>query len=202
MYTSRIEQLPDDRGIKIAIDRDSSRISYTEVVRAWRSDADFRSFFNNLLASAPFTAFRWETPPVTVETAGRSFEFVVLDRPSLAYCDPDANPFSEHFRNADRDGAIAFPNLGGDALLIVPRPSEPLSAYAHLAAFVRYADKPQQHSFWQLVGEEMQSRLGSQPVWLNTAGGGVSWLHVRLDDRPKYYGYTPYKLLDSMNNEQ
>ncbi|MGI9175867.1 MAG: DUF6940 family protein [Rhodothermales bacterium] len=24
-------------------------------------------------------------------------------------------------------------------------------------------------------------------MWLSTAGGGVSWLHVRLDSRPKYY---------------
>ncbi|MFL6237620.1 MAG: DUF6940 family protein [Thermoanaerobaculia bacterium] len=24
-------------------------------------------------------------------------------------------------------------------------------------------------------------------------GAGVSWLHVRLDDRPKYYGYGPYR---------
>jgi len=27
----------------------------------------------------------------------------------------------------------------------------------------------------------------------STAGAGVSWLHVRLDDRPKYYGFKPYK---------
>jgi hypothetical protein len=32
-----------------------------------------------------------------------------------------------------------------------------------------------------------------KPVWLSTAGAGVSWLHVRLDDRPKYYGYRPYQ---------
>ena len=27
----------------------------------------------------------------------------------------------------------------------------------------------------------------------SAAGAGVSWLHVRLDDRPKYYGFLPYK---------
>ena len=31
------------------------------------------------------------------------------------------------------------------------------------------------------------------PIWLNTAGGGVAWLHIRLDHRPKYYRYLPYK---------
>ena len=46
---------------------------------------------------------------------------------------------------------------------------------------------------WQLVGAAMQRRLNTKPVWLSTAGAGVSWLHVRLDDWPKYYGYTPYR---------
>jgi hypothetical protein len=37
-------------------------------------------------------------------------------------------------------------------------------------------------------------QLGTAPVWVSTAGMGVSWLHVRLDNRPKYYGYKPYRL--------
>jgi hypothetical protein len=39
----------------------------------------------------------------------------------------------------------------------------------------------------------MAQRLNEKPVWLSTAGGAVSWLHVRLDDRPKYYHYAMYK---------
>lgn len=40
----------------------------------------------------------------------------------------------------------------------------------------------------------MTARVGTRPVWLSTAGAGVAWLHVRLDDRPKYYSYRPYTL--------
>jgi hypothetical protein len=32
--------------------------------------------------------------------------------------------------------------------------------------------------------------------WLSTAGMGVPWLHVRLDDRPKDYGHRPYRNLN------
>jgi hypothetical protein len=39
----------------------------------------------------------------------------------------------------------------------------------------------------------MEKRLGARPIWLNTAGAGVPWFHVRLDKRPKYYGVDPYR---------
>ena len=32
----------------------------------------------------------------------------------------------------------------------------------------------QQHELWRVVGARMQSRLGARPVWLSTAGMGVS----------------------------
>ena len=41
--------------------------------------------------------------------------------------------------------------------------------------------------------QAMVQRVGIKPVWLSTAGAGVSWLHVGLDDRPKYYGFGPYR---------
>jgi len=29
--------------------------------------------------------------------------------------------------------------------------------------------------------------------WLSTSGLGIAWLHVRLDERPKYYTHAPYR---------
>ena len=31
-----------------------------------------------------------------------------------------------------------------------------------------------------------------RPMWLSTCGTGVAWVHMRLDQRPKYYTYTPF----------
>jgi hypothetical protein len=192
MWTARSERLANSHVIKVSIDLDSTPVSYAEVLRLWQYDKDFRSWFIDLLADAPFSAFRWETPPITTETAGRPFEFVVLDSPGLA-AEPDAYAFAEHFDGAAGGGVIEFPNLGKDATMVVPCPVGPYAAYGHLAAFVRQAPEPQKHALWELVGSAMQRRLSSEPVWLSTAGAGVSWLHVRLDDRPKYYGYAPYR---------
>jgi hypothetical protein len=192
MWTSRTKQLARGRVIQVAIDLDSSPVSYAEVLQGWQTDAEFRSFFITLLSDAPFSAFRWETPPITTATASRPFEFVLLDSPGLAR-NPDADSFSQHFRAAGEAGVVEFPNLGNDAIMIVPCPSGPISAYGHIGAFVREAPEQQRHALWELVGAAMQRRLGTKPVWLSTAGAGVSWLHVRLDDRPKYYGHAPYR---------
>jgi hypothetical protein len=36
-------------------------------------------------------------------------------------------------------------------------------------------------------------RLSHEISGLSTAGGGVDWLHMRLDDRPKYYRHLPWR---------
>jgi hypothetical protein len=192
MWSAHSEELPDVHGLRFAFTFDSRPASVAMAIAAWRDDAEFRSQFNALLTDCPYTAFRWETPRVTVGTVGvQPFEFVLLDSPGLARrSDPGA--FAEHFRDTQA-GVVTFRNLGGDAVLIVPCPLVEPSAYGHLAAFVRLAPELQRQAVWQAVGEAMAGRLGPKPVWLSTAGGGVSWLHVRLDDRPKYYGYAPYR---------
>lgn len=193
MWVARSERLSNGRGSKFAVERESSPVPYSDVLALWQSDAEFRAFFNTLLANVPYSAFRWETPPITTATATRPFEFVVLDAPDLA-ARPDADAFDEHFAAAATgETVVAFPNLGGNAILVAPCPLSSESAYGHLAAFVRNAPEMQRHALWSLVGSAMQRRLGTAPVWLSTAGAGVSWLHVRLDDQPKYYGHTPYR---------
>ncbi len=172
---------------------DGSPVSYREVLRYWQNDEAFGSFFISLLATSPLSGFRWETPPITTATADREFEFVLLDAPGLVRS-PDAEAFAEQFQLADpNQRVIGFPNLGNDAVLVVPRPSEPRAAMVHLASFVREAPSAQVHELWQVVGAAMEARLSARATWLSTAGMGVSWLHVRLDSRPKYYGFAPYR---------
>jgi hypothetical protein len=191
-WTSRCDELADGRVLRFAVGFGAKPATFADMLRGWQDDAAFRSLFSALLAGAPYSAFRWETPPITAATLTRPFEFVLLDSPGLARR-PDPAAFAGHF-GAAHEQVVVFPNLGGDAILIVPCPSAAPSAYGHIAAFVREAPDPQQHALWQSVGAAMARRVGARPVWLSTAGAGVSWLHVRLDDRPKYYGYGPYRL--------
>lgn len=40
--------------------------------------------------------------------------------------------------------------------------------------------------------QQQQEGTDSKPVWLSTSGMGIPWLHMRLDQKPKYYSFEPF----------
>jgi hypothetical protein len=168
-----------------------------------------------------FQAAFWETPsvrPSTMET--QPMEFVLIDAPRLQKFANTADPssFAEHFRHCNRPTGeqqqpvgCVFESLGRDAILISPRPvaastnSNRVNA-AHLMAYLQTAPTEQRNSYWKTVGETYLGALqqhrksdnnnnddNDAPLWLSTSGLGVAYLHIRIDRRPKYYTYDPYK---------
>jgi hypothetical protein len=193
MWSCIRQTLDGDRGEQFSLRRNGDAVAYRDVLRFWQHDEEFRTYFISLLATARYPAYRWETPTISNHNVDRPFEFVLLDAPRLDRR-PDEHSFAEQFRSAAANqSVVTFSNLGGDAVLVVPCPAGASAAYVHLATFVRQAPAAHVHELWQAVGAAMSSRVGSDPVWLSTAGMGVSWLHVRLDSRPKYYGFAPYR---------
>jgi len=186
---AQVEVLQDGRIQKYHLLEDERPFTTAQILQKWQSDAAFRTFFIELLANAPFEAYFWETPPMTQATLARPFEFVLVNAPQLARVSADRRPFAHYFNH---EPVVDFPNLGGDAHLVVPCPQKPADAFAHLAAFSRSAPLAQQHDFWQRVGLAVVNGVGERPLWLSTSGLGVYWLHVRLDARPKYYTFRPY----------
>jgi hypothetical protein len=193
MWSADTEKLSSGQILKTRLLHHSRPIAYSDVLRSWQVDAEFRSFFTALLSDAPFEDFRWETQSVSAASANQPFEFVVLNDPGLASI-PDPEAFAEHFDKPPMNpDVVSFSNLGRDAVLIVPCPLGPPETYRHLGAFLRKAPEQQKHSFWKAVAEATTQALQPRPIWLSTAGAGVSWLHARIDQRPKYYAYEPYR---------
>ena len=64
-------------------------------------------------------------------------------------------------------------------------------SFTSLGPFLRHAAKnnpDQADILFQKFGEEALKIMKKQPrTFLSTAGMGISWLHLRLDNRPKYY---------------
>lgn len=167
-------------------------ISYAQALDLLGDDASFREFLTHLLASSEYGAFRWETPPITRASASRPFEFVLVDDPYLNRS-PDRAAFGSYFADAHELVTVrAVPNLGGNATLIVPKEISHAEHYVHIAAFLRGAPQSQVHALWQCLSSTGRSALANTPTWISTAGGGVAWLHVRVEGQPKYYSYRPY----------
>ncbi len=166
-------------------------LSFAKVFSRWTTDGAFRNFWSASLREVEFDAYCWECPPLTVSNASRPFECVFVSSTFLARIPPDPDPFAEYFRR-DREVAT-FESLGKDALLIAPCPEGPDANFSHLASFVATASESRQDALWSAVGRALEHRLSARPLWLSTAGGGVAWLHVRLDSTPKYYRHFLYR---------
>ena len=191
MYALQVESVSVDI-TKYSIFSESELLQYDQVIALWTTDFAFRTFFIEVLSAAPYRTYRFETPPVCKQKSADLFEFVLIDSPELDV-KADLSPFAEHITSAQMD-VVDFDNLAGDARLVVPCPQFSDSVYPHIAAFMRQAPQSQKHNLIQRVARCLMHKLNQQTVWLNTAGGGVDWLHVRLDSRPKYYVYHPYKI--------
>jgi hypothetical protein len=179
----------NDRADRYLLFSNGSTVTYRQALSWWQDKPGFTGCFTATLMDSPFQTLRWETPPITSDTVDQPFEYVLLDSPWLDSA-PDTRTCSVHFIGAD---VVTFPNLGADAMLVVPTPLNEDSAYTHLSAFLRSAPTTQINHLWRTLGIETQARLCDEPLWISTAGGGVAWLHIRLDSYPKYYGHTPYK---------
>jgi hypothetical protein len=171
--------------------RATAQATRDEVLTGLATDSRFAVSLSNAIAAVPFAGVYFETPPLTEETLQQPFECVLVDGgKALAGLLADPAPFRSQL--ATSDTIVTFANLGGDAVLVAPTPAPGVDC-AHLAAFLRTADDDRRAAFWRAAAMALRAALGQGPRWLSTAGLGVSWLHLRIDSRPKYYRYRPYR---------
>jgi len=176
---------------KFSILEDEVRISNDCFLNLLKDSQRFRDFYNGYLADSRFEAFFWENKPVTLNTLKEGYECNLVNSGFLAGRSPDPEAFSSYFKK-DKP-VVSFPNLGRDARLIVPCPFSSHSVYTHIGNFVQEAPASQIREFWRTVGVEMLEHISDKPKWLSTSGLGVFWLHVRIDEYPKYYQTEDYK---------
>ena len=170
-----------------------------------RDETATEKFINVLQSQISFNDYFLECPPVNLESFSKTpFEFVIVDAQNqLKGRKVDSHAFSEHFheKNPMEICSVAFNNLGNDAKLITPcpfdqGPNKCHESYGHLASFMKKGPSFQVRKFWKDVAFHFIKQVhikGHEYVWLSTAGQGISWLHVRLDSRPKYYQTKEYK---------
>jgi len=190
--TFTVRPLDGGRVLHHQVLRDGVPISWRDLIDTLGWDGHARLSLSAAITDAPFGEVFFETPVLTGERLDTPAEFVLVEADLRS--EPDPSAFDEHLEvvGVGEVPVKTFVNLGGDATLVVPTPMSDDARRNYLRSFLRTAPKMQVHSFWAAVALAMQQRIGDSPVWVSTSGGGVPWLHLRLDDRPKYYTYRPY----------
>lgn len=179
------------------IKQDGNWLTVKEVIELWQNSAVFRAFYNKILEEVPFFGFFWENKPISQATLSDIYEFVIIGTEVFNGLKTNTKAFSKHFK--EEELVVNFQNLGRDAQLVVPCPNHLYSeGYTHLGQFIRNAPSAQWDALWEMVGQEIQAHVDRDqlPIWLSTSGLGVYWLHVRLDQRPKYYLHKAYKTVN------
>lgn len=184
--------------LKKCINGKKEPASFQDFIENALYEGSFSDMLTNALINVDMMGYVWECPSVSESSkASTPFEFVVIPALTLARRTPNPKDFIAHMPT--RNSVVSFPNLSGDAVLVVP--TLPLlhdyTHMGHLASFLRHASRATSRLLWRVVAETLQKRLQkagrATKVWLSTSGLSVPWLHIRLDAKPKYYQYTPYK---------
>ncbi len=178
--------------VKFQINDSDKAMSFEEVFRMWRDDDAFTLAYVAFLNSLKFNAFYWEHPPLRITDLARPYECLVIESSTLDRLGVNEKAFSNYIHSISE--VTDFENLGGDAHLVVPCKKSEEQIYNHFSKFLNGGDRKQIIAFFSRIGELIEGEIENRSqVWLNTAGMGVIWLHVRMDAYPKYYKTMEYK---------
>ncbi|MEM7670352.1 MAG: toll/interleukin-1 receptor domain-containing protein, partial [Pseudomonadota bacterium] len=148
--------------------RDRGRfLTWREILDLWRGSPEFCDFFMAVQRTCGFGSFVWEAAPLDDASLGRVYEQAIINVPRPTR-EPDRQTFAGYF-DADgaADGIVAFDNLGGDAVLVVPSPIRSDADYGGLAEFLREAPIAQQHALWRELSRHAARRISPDPLWIS-----------------------------------
>ncbi|MEO1395869.1 MAG: hypothetical protein AAFV90_23480 [Cyanobacteria bacterium J06634_5] len=166
-------------------DGEGDPLSWLQVAHGLVNNLEFCQRWHQAWADLPFD-FEWKPIPIHPYTAKSHPFFVVVFPAQFRPADP--SDFQPYLKATDALTAT-FANHSGDAQLLIPTVT---GQYGHIAAFCRTAPPEAWQALWQRVGARCMSAIANEtPVWCNTHGHGVPWLHVRFDSRLKYSAFPP-----------
>lgn len=182
----------DKNAVRFQVKQGNQLLSFKNVFELWSKDRAFIQFYAAALIQFDYKAFYWEHPAVRTTLLDKTYECVIKRSKPLEDLPSDETAFGEYLYA--KENAVDFMNLGRNARLVVPTKQTEEDIYAHLGKFIRAAEKKQLIEDFQSAGKVMLEELEKgKMIWLNTAGLGVIWLHIRMDTRPKYYKTKAYK---------
>jgi hypothetical protein len=169
-------------------------LTWWAVAEALSQSPHFRQHWHHTWAEVGFD-FQWKPIPLHPEFSQTHPFFAVLV--PATFPPADATAYREYLQ--DNNEIAFFPNLSGDAQLLIPPAS---GDYGHMAAFCRGAPADLYHVFWAKAAEIVRQAIErNETMWCNTHGHGVPWFHLRCDRTFKYIAFPPRGTInrDSLN---
>lgn len=188
----------NENTIRFRLKKGEQNLSFKEVFELWVNNSDFVEFYKDELLKLNYEAFYWEHPAVKKEFLEKKYECILQRSRPLEDLPINENAFKDYIYLNEQ--ATDFMNLGKNARLVVPTKKTEKEIYNHLGKFIRLAKNKQILELFKSVGTSIIEEIEEgKLIWLNTAGLGVIWLHIRMDTRPKYYKTKRYKEPDFLN---
>ncbi len=135
------------------------------------------------------TRFYYETSIIKLNS-NSPYEERFIQTNSLDNAEYDKDTFSEYFTKENlkiNSHAVSFYNKSGDTLLICPTPYKN-NKYITIKEFIDLAPKEQQIEFWRFVAANIKEYIKNNgQAYVSTHGNGVSYFHLRICNKPKYY---------------
>jgi hypothetical protein len=185
---------------------DGSFLSWREfIIFLLKNDEDFLKVFRESLnhATEKLEAYFWECIPVS-NTTEKVFEFSVTKSHALKESSQNFGKFKGILEIAFKNfqAVASFPNPSQDTVLVIPALEKDerneIKDFKNISEFTKNASFTLQNTFWSSVARDIIDELGKdskseKTVWVSTHGLGVSYLHVRIANWPKYYSCEEYK---------
>lgn len=123
---------------------DDDKLTYKEFLSSLKEkDVDFLKEFLKALnhATSKLSAYFQECVPTSLNSLNKEFEFMVTKSKIMNDISQDYSNFEEHIDKTQDKYVTSFPNLGGDATLIVPAPQKSSDAkmldYKNISQFAK-----------------------------------------------------------------
>lgn len=192
-YTTKITILSPQSHLWQILE-DGQPLSFAQVIEGWRDNVVFREFYWATLLKHGENGCFWEHPKLNKSTVDQPYECVITQTDAFSKRTANFRPFARAVSPGKR--ISIFPNLSGEALLVVPNQSDEISFNGRdLISFHQTAPIDLVHDLWKNIGRETAKAIAADAPfqYLSTHGLGVLWLHIRLEQSPKYYHHRPYK---------
>jgi len=152
---------------------------WNQILKSWEDGNPFE------YPSRLVNKFQWNTS-VLKNSGNTEFIQKFKTNPNLPEKQKSTS-FKEYLTKSTNKYFTSFLNPTKDTLLIIPM-TRPGKNYATLKDFVDNAPKIQQVEFWKEVAKKARQQMKiHKKVWISAHGLGVSYLHIRISNQPKYY---------------